>query len=196
MTKATAVTEFKLPPSCNDRISGDSFPFWGNGSKEGFPKLCRKKTHCSPETYTKFRISEKRIAEARCSAQPAWKLFGAGSVGSQVLLGLPYLKRLRDDPELSPVSCVWPFETGLKLPDRSLQQGPLIVHAEIYPSIVKVTVGTGEVKDAVQVEAMARHFAARGEEGTLATLFAGPPDLTTEQTAVVENEEGWILGVM
>ena len=82
--------------------------------------------------------------------QPIWKLYGNGSVGSQALVGIPHLTALRNDPVLAPVSSVWPFETGLRrLPSRNCRDW-LILHAEIYPSLVAVET-TGEVKDRAQV---------------------------------------------
>jgi hypothetical protein len=51
------------------------------------------------------------------------------------------------------------------------------------------------VKDQLQVEALARHFAALDEDGTLPALFESPPGLTPAQRDTVVREEGWILGV-
>jgi hypothetical protein len=127
--------------------------------------------------------------------QPIWKLFGNGSVGSQALLGIPHLTALRNDSVLSPVSRVWPFETGLgALPSRP-KRDFLIVHAEIYPSLLRIQLTAGQVKDAVQVRTMAAHFAALDDAGKLSTLLAGPAYLTPEDRERVEQEEGWTLGV-
>jgi hypothetical protein len=128
--------------------------------------------------------------------QPIWKLFQNGSVGSQALLGIPHVAALRNDAVLSPVSRVWPFETGLgALPSRP-KRDYLIVHAEIYPSLLPIQPAAGEVKDSVQVRTMAAHFAALDDAGELSTLFAGPADLTPEDRKRVEREEGWTLGVL
>lgn len=116
----------------------------------------------------------RRIEVLVRSAQPCWKLFTTGSVGSQSLLGLPRLQafRLRYGPALS----VSPFEA----PDTP------IVLAEIYPSMlagaVKALARPGEIRDAAQVRVMAEAFAAV-DPGTLdAMLREG------------DLEEGWILG--
>ncbi len=112
--------------------------------------------------------------------QPIWKLYGNGSVGSQTLLGLPHLMALRNDEVLAPVSRVWPFETGLvALPSRA-NRDYLIVHAEIYPSLLPIQQTAGEVKDALQVRTMASHFAALDDAAELSALFAGPAYLTPE----------------
>lgn len=91
---------------------------------------------------------------------------------------------------------MWPFETGLvALPSRS-KRDYLIVHAEIYPSLLPIRPAAGQVKDAVQVRTMAAHFAALDDAGDLSTLFAGPAYLTPEDRETVEREEGWTLGVL
>jgi hypothetical protein len=128
--------------------------------------------------------------------QPIWKLYGNGSVGSQALLGIPHLMSLRSDAVLAPVSRVWPFETGLReLPGRD-ERSYLVVHAEIYPSLLVNEPGGGEVKDALQVRTMARHFAALDDASELSTLFAGPTQTTKDERERIESEEGWTLGVL
>jgi hypothetical protein len=128
--------------------------------------------------------------------QPIWKLYGNGSVGSQVLLGIPHLTALPNDAVLAAVSRVWPFETGLvALPSRP-KRGYLIVDAEIYPSLLPIRRTTREVKDAVQVRTMAAHFAALDDAGELAALFAGATCLTPKDRERIEREEGWTLGVL
>ena len=100
-----------------------------------------------------------------------------------------------ESSELATVSRVWPFETGLvRLPNRE-DRDCLIVLAEIYPSLVAVRTTPGGVKDALQVEATASHFAALDDAGELSTLFAGPDWLTADERVRVEREEGWTLGV-
>jgi hypothetical protein len=81
------------------------------------------------------------------------------------------------------------------LPSRE-ERDYLIVHAEIYPSLLPNLATEGVVKDAMQVKAMAAHFAALDEAGELSRLFAGPTCLTTEERERVELEEGWTLGVL
>lgn len=121
--------------------------------------------------------------------------FGATrGVGSQALLGIPSIGRLRDEKGLSEVSRVWPFETGRSLPSRG--DGRRSIFAEIYPSIVDLPDdATGRVKDSLQVEAIARHFARQDAEGLIEDLFAVPSTLEGAFKQKVENAEGWILGV-
>jgi len=120
-----------------------------------------------------------------------WKLYTTGSVGSQTLLGIPRLARLLGDRRLEGKAAVWPFETGLRPP-----QDVAAVFAEIYPSLRIAEPRAGEVKDAAQLRAILRWLRELDQKRQLEKLFAGPPDLTPEQRRQVEQEEGWILGVL
>ncbi len=174
---------FEVAAALNERLSGGPGPFWACPAREEGPHLTAKKTGLAglPE----YRLCEQRGR----GAQSVWKLGGAGSVGSQSLLGVPWLAALRFDARLKGDSCVWPFETGLEVPSAR------IVHAEIYPSLIQIHPEEGEVKDAVQVRELARWFADRDRDGSLRECFLGPTNLTPEQRATIEREEGWILNL-
>jgi hypothetical protein len=178
---------FAVAADLNLRISGGPYPFWG------CPTSCETST-MSCRCHGSGCLPNKRITDVG-AMQPIWKLFGAGSVGSQALVGIPYLLALRTDDILEPVSRVWPFETGLcTLPSRS-QRDWLVLHAEIYPSLLPIIPGPGEVKDAAQVRTLACHFAQLDDAGRLAELFAGRTSLTVEDRERVECEESWTLGI-
>lgn len=70
----------------------------------------------------------------------------------------------------------------------------LILHAEIYPSLVAVE-PSGEVKDRAQVRTVAAHFAGLDDAEQLSELFAGRNSLTPLERQRIEQEEGWTLGV-
>jgi precorrin-8X/cobalt-precorrin-8 methylmutase len=178
---------FVVAADFNRRISGGPCPFWGCPTGCAGPTLsCTK--------HGTGGLPEKRITDVG-AMQPIWKLFGAGAVGSQALCGIPYLLALRTDPVLEPVSRVWPFETGLgALPSRAHRDW-LVLHAEIYPSLLPSTPLPNEVKDAVQVRTLARHFAQLDDGGRLAELFEGDSSLTAAEKERVEREESWTLGV-
>jgi hypothetical protein len=179
---------FEVAAGLNKRISGGPFPFWGCPGHRQSATLSARKTHAYDE-----KTPERRHCEAWLPrSQPCWKLYTTGSVGSQSLMGIPVLKALRDAPELAAQTLVWPFETGLGPPDPARPWQ--IILAEVYPSILKIEAGSGEIKDAVQVETIARHLAARDQRGELAADLCGPGALNTEVRAMVEAEEGWILG--
>jgi hypothetical protein len=178
---------FAVAAELNRRISGGAFPFWACPIGQASPTLGMRH-HRRHETEG---LAERRLAEHRVvGPQPAWKLAGTGSAGGQALTGIPVVRRLRD--KFGSTARVWPFETGLAAPARRSQ----VVFAEVYPSLVVPSCRPGEPKDAGQVRAMAGHFAALDERGALAALFAGDPDLLPAERAVVEREEGWILGVV
>ncbi|MEL6479746.1 MAG: precorrin-8X methylmutase, partial [Pseudomonadota bacterium] len=108
-------------------------------------------------------------------------------VGSQVLLGLLALQRLRGDPDLGGDIAVWPLECGLQRPEQP------IVLAEIYPSMIPPD-PSEPIKDAGQVKAVVHAYARLDGQGGLAPLFLGPWSLDAEERRIVAEEEGWILG--
>jgi precorrin-8X/cobalt-precorrin-8 methylmutase len=182
--KDNSNNRFEAAAAFNRRISGGCYPFWA--CPQG-----RKYSNLLPTKGAAGELGERRITDIG-AMQPIWKLFGNGSVGSQALVGIPRVLTLRDDPALAAVSCVWPFETGL----RALNGiEPLIVYAEIYPSLLRVQSVAGEVKDAAQVRQTGRHFAELDQTSRLAELFAGRKSLLATQRAFVECEEGWTLGI-
>ena len=179
---------FEVAAVLNGRISGGPFPFWGCPRQRQGANLSMRKTAVHGDD-----LPERRHCEAWLPrSQPCWKLYTTGSVGSQSLVGIPVLKALRDDPGLAAQTLVWPFETGLAPPDPARDWR--IILAEVYPSILKIKAAKGEIKDAVQVETIARHLAARDGRGELAGDLSGPDSLSAETRALVEAEEGWILG--
>lgn len=119
-------------------------------------------------------LENYRLTERLRGVQPAWKLIGAGSVGSQSLTGIPYVKRLVDNFDAK----VWPFQTGFKVPESKR------VICEVWPSIIEPYEDL--IKDRGQVRALAEHL--KGNE--LKDYFL--PDLKQKEIAL---EEGWILGV-
>ena len=166
-------------------------PFWGRPSAWDYPAIPMR---ASARTGQEHHPPERRIADHRAKgAKTVWQLAYAGSVGSQMLLGLPALKRLKADPRIAGRAKVWPFEAGLRAPDA-----PAVI-AEVYPSLLRNEVGArrgdGEILDSAQVRVNADAFARLDAGGGLAPLFAGAPCLTPGERRIVENEEAWILGL-
>jgi precorrin-8X/cobalt-precorrin-8 methylmutase len=182
-----ANNRFDVAAAFNERVSGGKFPFWG--CPAGSPRVCLGSKH--HRGHEQNGLAERRlIDEYMRGAQPCWKLLGAGSVGGQVLTGIPVVRSLRNDPRWCDRARIWPFDTGLGAPPDGA-----VVMAEVYPSLWAVSAAAGEPKDAAQVRAVARFFAEREHAGDLAALFAGDPGLTSEQRNRVETEEAWTLGV-
>nr|WP_309503213.1 gephyrin-like molybdotransferase Glp [uncultured Roseovarius sp.] len=121
-------------------------------------------------------LPERRAVEARIpSAQPCWKLYTTGSVGSQALVGLPHLHRLRS--RYRAALSVAPFEP----PETQ------IVLAEVYPSLladeIELRRAPDEIKDRAQVRVLANALSQIDPSHLDAMLREG------------DTREGWILGI-
>ena len=148
-------------------------PLWGRPAGLDLPDLPARGRARRGHGLTDRRAVDERVR----TAQPVVKLYTTGSVGSQTLLGLPRLARLRRDrPDLR----VWPQETGFAVPDAR------IVLAEIYPSLFAPA--DHPIRDAGQVVATAAALRAAPE-----AWFTAPA--TIDDADRVAAEEGWILGV-
>ena len=166
-------------------------PFWGRPAAWHCPGV---PTRASDRSCRGSHPEEKRVADkAAAGAKTVWQLFYNGSVGSQALLGMPALDCLRKAPGLSGHTAVWPFDSGLSVPDEP------VVLAEVYPSLLKDVIaeraGENEILDCAQVRVIAEVFASLDDRGALAPLFGGSSALTAQERRVVETEEAWILGL-
>jgi precorrin-8X/cobalt-precorrin-8 methylmutase len=187
---------FDVADAINSRVSGAESPgpFWclyEAGSHAYIPQ----RQPVQPFACPSGAIGALRITDRRARSDTSFRLFGTGSVGSQVLTGIPRLAALRFDPELSRYSGVWPFETGWAPTGRSWLGPDLrIVHAEIYPS-VRAPLGD-TIKDRGQVRAM-WHWARDLDAGNLLVEeLARPPGIRSgsPDDVATRSEEGWILG--
>ena len=186
---------YTVAEQLNRRLSGRPAPFWGHPPRHTYEYLTAKRHAEFPLELGGYPLAEYRIVDQRQRGlQSAWKLHYPASVGSQILMGIPYLYRLRfQEPELRNHSRVWPQETGFvanPLPDQDY-----ILHAEIWPGLLAIPPEPGVIRDRLQVQGMvnwARQLAATGE---LSNYFLPPADLTAEKLQSVRREEGWVLGV-
>ncbi|MFN7920330.1 MAG: hypothetical protein U0Q16_09545 [Bryobacteraceae bacterium] len=182
--KDNANNRFAVAAEWNRRLDGEG-PFWGCPRGVAIPNL-------SPRKPAQQTIAERRLCERTMRRmQPVWKLYGAGSVGSQALTGIPCVWRLRKSAALRKIARVWPFETSLACPIE-----PRVIFAEVYPSMVPPKPRRGEFKDQAQVRSLAQHFAALDEKGELVPMFAGSPLLSRAERQIVIRQEGWVLGVV
>jgi precorrin-8X/cobalt-precorrin-8 methylmutase len=186
-----ANNRFEVAAHMNRLLSGSTAPFWGCPKTKQSRYLSMRK----PKGEAGELFNEFRLAEQGNPTHSVWKLSYPGAVGSQVLMGLPYLYQLRTDPELACISRVWPFETGLGPLQESDLTATNILHAEIYPSLVAVSPKPGEIKDRLQVIALAEYFADLDYKNELGRLFAGRRHVSKEERQIIEREEGWILGI-
>jgi len=164
-------------------------PFWGCPPHQATAALTTTKPPRQPRWPDEWRVVEALLRAAGHRPFSAWQLLGAGAVGSQSLMGIAVLERLRQS--LGPRMAVWPFTTGFDL-DNSLDPDVELVVAEVWPSLRDVVVAPGKVKDAAQVESTARWLAGLDSAGELSGLFR--PAQTWDADGII-NEEGWVLGV-
>jgi hypothetical protein len=178
---------FEVAAAINARFPGVG-PFWGRPSGLALPGLPERGSDRHGHG-----LPERRAVEARVpSAQPCWKLYTTGSVGSQALTGVPALARLR--AAFPGRVAVWPFEPWEDAP---------VALAEVYPSLLAAEVaevcatdptvprdGRGRpIRDAAQVRVLAGALARLSAAGALEAALSPPAEAATLA------EEGWILGV-
>lgn len=172
-------------------------PFWsvndgevhekkGDPYKKG-PKKGEDKWLKEAFWFKRLRVTDQHAP----GAQSVWKVSGPGSVGSQALLGLPWLEVLHEKLQAMCRCVIWPRH---KMPPHS--QRPLVVIAEIYPSLI--TKGIGDmIPDRSQVMENAQAFELLDARGQLKDLFDLKTILrssVTETDLDAVTEEGWILG--
>ena len=165
-----ANNRFTVGAELNRWLGFDEGPFWGCPRQHAGPNL-------SPFRPATHILAERRLCEVPVpKSQPGWKLAYVGSVGSQGLMGIPVLERLRQRLGVT----VWPFEP---VP----AEGPAQVFTELYLSLWPVPAMGGPCKDADQVSAMTAGWRSRPD--ALARW------LTEAYPEEVRTEEGWVMGV-
>ena len=176
---------FEVAARLNLELADSGHHYWGHPQGHAYEGLLATKPVGSYVDIAEWRIAE----DWSRGPQPVWKLTGAGSVGSQSMLGIARLERLRTDPRFAGQIAVWPFETGFAL---DLTRPITIV--EIYPSLIDAVPGVTP-RDRAQVEASARRFAELDMAGLLEDALSAPPGLSDEHRQTILAEEGWIVGV-
>lgn len=200
-TERNANNRWDVAASLNQHISPSSAgPFWGCPNARQAKTLTSRKIGYLSFPYALpggGELRRRRHPERRLpGTQEVWKLLGAGSVGSQTLVGIPYVRRLRYAKNLENRSCVWPFETGFSVEKLNAQQ-PSIVHAEIWPGVVEPAVranAAGRIRDRVQVEQLCLWASREDQNGMLQRLLERPTGLSDDEVKDCVQEEGWILG--
>lgn len=193
---------FQVANDLNAKIGGSPpGPFWGHPVGQTWPNLKPKSPDFPFHSAKGVSLKRLRLGESRIGGlQETWKLSGAGSVGSQVLVGIPKLHYLRHHIEFGQYSKVWPFETHFT-PTPTPEKGPFILHSEIWPGIVSLETecilseGKTLIKDQAQVRAMCHWASQLDEKGELGEYFGTPRGLTDGQIQDCVDHEGWILGV-
>lgn len=175
---------FELAARLNaDAFAGEAM-FWGHPAGRIYDRLLPTKRTAPHPALGDRRTVERQVR----SVKSVWQMAYTGSVGSQTMLGIAALERLRRRPELAGQTAVWPFET-----DFAARLDRPVTITEIYPSLFDVVLEDGEVKDAAQVRTVATVLAALDGEGRLEPLLARP-DLPEADIRNILAEEGWIVG--
>jgi hypothetical protein len=184
---------YAIAAGMNYTISKSAFPFWGAPARDQVSTLSGTRPEFDGQALSEFRIVETHMRTRKIGVpKSAWQLAYTGSVGSQMLTGIPHVHALR---QVWPNARLWPFETGLTAMDSESLAGVQIVLAEIYPSLFRAAPSAGETPDEAQVRAAAAHFAALDEKGRLGAAFSPSVNLSDTEKAACTSEEGWILGV-
>ena len=183
---------FALAAGLNYALTKGPHPFWGVPKTQAVSTLAMTKGDFSAAA----PLSEHREAEAwikanfKANPKSVWQLMGAGSVGSQALLGIPTVQYLRTEID---GARIWPLETGFRTLDEGGLENVTCVLAEIYPSTLEIAPKTSEILDQAQVRALAEHLQTLDSAGKLGDRFGPPDSLDTGKIAQSEREEGWIL---
>ncbi|MCU4652523.1 molybdopterin guanine dinucleotide synthesis [Roseibacterium sp. SDUM158016] len=160
---------FAVASGLNARFGADG-PFWGHPQGAEVPGVPFRKPAYAPFSFPERRTIERLIPRSK----PCFQLMGAGSVGSQALLGIARLQDLRD--HYGEVLSVAPFEA----PDTQ------VVLAECYPGLfarmIEARARAGEIPDRAQVRVLAWALGRLPGHRLDALLREGDP------------VEGWILG--
>ncbi len=165
-----ANNRFDVAEELNGLLPGVG-PFWGCPTNRATDRLPAKGTlrvgHGMPE--------RRKVEHLIRRAQPCWKLFTTGSVGSQALLGIARLHGLRQR-----------FGDALSVAPFQAPTAPIVL-TEIYPALLDAEVRAqqraGEIMDAAQVRVLAQAFAGLPGERLMTMLAEG------------DREEGWITGL-
>lgn len=171
---------FQVASELNARMGAGPGPFWGCPPRAASASLTTTKP--PPGPLAEWRTVESGLRERGHRPFSSWQLLGAGAVGSQSLLGIPMIMRLRD--LLQGRLAVWPFES----PDA-----PIVV-AEVWPSLLPLDLTVAPIRDAAQVQGVAEWLGALDVAGELDDLWC-LDNLPPSVHDVVVAEEGWVLGV-
>jgi len=180
---------FEFAAECNEMVGDGPGPFWGcPPSWQVEHCLTTTKPVRSGGHPPEWRLVEAVLRLRGRRPFSSWQLLGAGAVGSQSLLGIPVLERLRR--RFPDRVDIWPFTTGLRLPPKRAGQ---VVVAEVWPSIVSATATSESVRDARQVADVATWLRGLDRGDELREQFE--PQVAAARRSSVIDEEGWVLGV-
>src|SRR5579875_925876 len=168
-------SRFAVASKMNRLMTDEARPFWGAPPKDVQRWLASTKP---AEGGAPVPPALRHCEVATKGTKSVWQIFGNGTVGSQALVGVPAVGRLK--AQRGEALKVWPFETGFKALTTADLEGVEAVAAEVYPSLIKADALPGEVKDQTQVRGLCQHFARLDEAGKLAAAFGPAKDLPAD----------------
>ena len=181
-------SRFNDAAQMNRIMTDQPWPFWGCPPRDAQRTLTSTKPSYDPAGLPP--LLRRAEAALNTSPKPLWQLSGAKTTGGQAILGIPRVRALRDS--FGGEVKVWPFETGWAVP-ADLDTLSLII-AEVHPSVAEIKADATEIPDRAAVRALSEHFARLDDAGKLAAAFLAPKNVAPTDLAVVETQEGWILG--
>ncbi len=186
---------FAVAAKINRLMTDEARPFWGCPPRYAQRWLQPTKPAGGYGDVPEFRRVEQAIRKTHPKLAPraVWQMTGAGAVGGQALLGMSAARRLVND--LGSSVAVWPFGTGWRALSEADVAPLSVVVAEVFPPLFPAKAEPGEVKSAVEVRGACEALARMDEAGTLGAAFAPAKGASEADIAVVQGEEGWILGV-
>jgi hypothetical protein len=179
---------FGVGAEINRRTTGGPFPFWGCPPRDTLTTLQPKRPH----DHGPGDLPEFRQADIAVKGASIWKLYYAGAIGPQAILGIPLLRRLKK--ARGDAMKAWPFETGWAEVKEADLDGVELVAAEVSLALQPVQPAPGESKEQAPVRGIAERLARLDEAGKLGAALAAPKGASDDLAAAVA-EEGWILNV-
>jgi precorrin-8X/cobalt-precorrin-8 methylmutase len=178
----------------NALIGDDEGPFWGCPPRVGLDGLHPTRPRLTSVNW--WRHVEDRLRQRGLRPFSLFQLAYAGSVGSQALMAVPRLARLRERLACCSTPCsVWPFEA---IPAGTAH----VVVAEIWPSALQLDYSAHPIRDAAQVIGAVQRTVAADRCGLLGPWMANgwstasDGSLLSDSTLdAVVDEEGWVLGI-
>lgn len=159
-----------------NRLFADAGPFWGKPDATRWPDIPYRKSGIRFD-----QIAERRSADlAAKAASSCFQLFYNPTVGSQMLMGLPMLQRLR----LRHGAAVWPFQNIAAAQTVFAETWPGLIEPAVKAAM-KAAMPEEEIRDRVQMRLLARALSRLSADDLNAMLAATPKEA---------QEEAWILG--
>lgn len=171
---------FEIANQINANL-GTQGPFWGRPAQRALSHVPMRLSDCDANPFDVLRACETLTT----GAQPVWKLFTTGSVGSQVLLALPHLWHLRQT--YAPHVAVWPLDP----PERVAIASVVVVESyfRLIPENYDLaSLGSPyDIRDARQVRSFV-DYVAQLSPAQLQTVFNAAPN------SARVRDEGWTFG--